>query len=112
MKKLLKGILTLFIVALVVLLGLAYFEKEHGLNVPASSLLLEIKVAFEDVTKSADVFLQESGIKEDTAELLEKGAELLKTTPAPEEPPATTPDMLPDTEPPAPSASPEGAAQN
>ncbi len=111
MKKFLKGILTLFIVALVVLLGLAYFEKEHGLDVPASSLLLEIKVAFEGVTKSADAFLQESGIKEDTAALLEKGAELLKATPAPEELPAKTADMLPDTEPPAPSASPEEAAQ-
>lgn len=112
MKKLLKGILTLFIVALVVLLGLAYFEKEHGLNVPASSLLLEIKVAFEDVTKSADVFLQESGIKEDTAALLEKGAELLKATPAPEEMPAETPDTLSNTEPSASPLLPEEAAQD
>ncbi|HWR21938.1 MAG TPA: hypothetical protein VN366_00545 [Feifaniaceae bacterium] len=83
MKKLLKGLLTLFIIALVILLGLSYLEKEHGLDFPASGILAKIKNGWEDMTKSADDFLTESGIKGDTAELLEKGAELLKATPDP-----------------------------
>lgn len=92
MKKLLKGILTLFIVAIVILLALSYLEKEHGLDFPASGMLGEIKKGWEDVTKSADDFLTESGIKQDTAELLEKGAEILKATPDPNETPETTPE--------------------
>ena len=92
MKKLLKGILTLFIIALVILLVLSYLEKEHGLNFPASGMLQEIKNGWEDITKSADDFLTESGIKEDTAELLEKGAEILKATPDPNATPEATPE--------------------
>ncbi len=92
MKKLLKGILTLFIIALVILLVLSYLEKEHGLNFPASGMLQEIKNGWEDITKSADDFLTESGIKEDTAELLEKGAEILKSTPDPNATPEATPE--------------------
>ncbi len=92
MKKLLKGLLALFILALVVLLGLSYLEKEHGLDFPASGILAQIKDGWENLTKSADDFLTESGIKEDTAELLEKGAELLKSTPGPNETPDATPE--------------------
>lgn len=93
MKKLLKGILSLFIVAIVILLVLSYLEKEHGLDVPASGMLQEIKKGWEDFTKSADEFLTESGIKQETAELLEKGAELLKATPEPDEMPQTSPEL-------------------
>lgn len=85
MKKLLKGLLTLFIIALVILLVLSYLEKEHGLDFPASGILDEIKGGWEDFAKSADDFLTESGIKDDTAQLLEKGAEMLKSTPGPNE---------------------------
>ncbi len=92
MKKLLKGLLTLFIIAIVILLVLSYLEKEQGLDFPASGILGQIKDGWEDLTKSADEFLTESGIKDDTAELLEKGAELLKSTPGPNETPEATPE--------------------
>ncbi len=108
MKKLLKGLLTLFIIALVILLGLSYLEKEHGLDFPASGILDQIKEGWEDLTKSADDFLTESGIKQDTAELLEKGAEILKATPDPNEPPEATPEPEHNEEPgddPSPGAS-------
>ena len=115
MKKLLKGILTLFVLALIILLVLAYFEKEHGLDFPASGMLAQIKSGWEDITKSADEFLTKSGIKQDTADLLEKGAEILKATPGPDETNAPEETLDPENTPTpedTPEPSPQGEQAN
>ncbi|MDR1620628.1 MAG: hypothetical protein LBS18_08225 [Clostridiales bacterium] len=100
MKSFLKIVILLVIAALLVLVLLSYLEKRGIIDTSASSVLSDIKDAGEQAGDSVSDFLDESGIKDGTADLLEQGAALIRGSAAPEQ--STSPESAPPTPSPTP----------
>lgn len=81
----------LLVAALLFLLALSYLERGKVGDKPATDTLADIKDASKEMGDSIHTFLDESGIKEGTAALLEEGARRLRATPKPENGPTPTP---------------------
>ncbi len=92
MRLILKVIIVFVVVALLLLVVLAWLENREN-NSP-SAILDDLKDAGKDAIEDVDDFLHSSGIKQGAADLLDKGADLLK--PSPEQSPLqTTPEPVP-----------------
>lgn len=77
MKTILKVFASVLAVALIVLLVFSYLEKGQE-EQPFTDILGEVKDAGRQAGESLDDFLDESGIKEGAADLLEKGADMIR----------------------------------
>ena len=81
MRRLLQFAAVCVVVALLLLWGLSQREKQTaraGAETPYTDILDEIKDAGKQAGDSLNEFLDESGIKESAADILEKGAELIR----------------------------------
>lgn len=84
MKFIFKVIIAFAIVALLTLLVLYYLDSKQGFETKPADILEDLKDAGQTAGQTIDGFLEDSGIKDGAASLLEQGASMLKNTPAPE----------------------------
>jgi len=75
MKLVLKVVVVFIVVALLLLLVFAYLEKREDNS--ATAILDDLKNAGQQAVDGVGEFLEDSGIKEGAATLLEKGADLV-----------------------------------
>ncbi len=76
MRRLLQVVTVVVICALVALWALS--RTEVGAQTPYSDILGDVKEAGKDIERSFNEFVDESGIRDGAADLLEKGAGLLR----------------------------------
>lgn len=84
MKFIIKVIVAFVIIALLTLLVLYYLDSKQGFQTEPAEIVEDIKTAGESAGQAIGSFLEDSGIKDGAASLLEQGAELLSATPKPE----------------------------
>ena len=75
MKLVLKVVVIFIVVALLLLLVFAYLEKREDNS--ATAILDDLKAAGQQAVDGVGDFIEDSGIKEGAASLLEKGADLV-----------------------------------
>lgn len=92
MRKLLRALTTVFVLALLFLWIVSYYERGSG-DSTASGILQEIKMAGIQIGESFNRFLDETGIRQGAADILERGADMLRDVPAQKQPPDHTPDI-------------------
>ena len=84
MKFIFKVIIAFAIVAVLTVLVLYYLDTKQGFETKPAEILEDIKDAGQTAGQAIDGFLEDSGIKDGAADLLQQGAELLANTPKPE----------------------------
>lgn len=88
MRKLLRFLTVLFVFALLFLWVASYFERGTE-ETTATDLLHDIKETGKQISDSFNEFLEESGIKQATADIIEQGGNLIRGTPTDKNPTVT-----------------------
>ncbi|MDD3919882.1 MAG: hypothetical protein PHO41_01705 [Eubacteriales bacterium] len=83
MKFIFKVIIAFVIIALLTLLVLYYLDTKQGFETKPAEILDDIKDAGKTAGESIDGFLEDTGIKDGAASLLQQGADMLAHTPEP-----------------------------